>query len=101
MEQMEENKKLLFRARLLLEEGQSDSALKILEAIVPDDEEQRREVAYYLGWCYILHKRWGDANTVLSPIIPYTDDEGERGSRGSGSQRSVLIVSGLHSATFV
>ncbi|MEO9058972.1 MAG: tetratricopeptide repeat protein, partial [Ktedonobacteraceae bacterium] len=81
MEQMVENKTLLFRARLLLEEGQSDSALKILEAIVPDDEEQRREVAYFLGWCYVLHKRWSDANTVLSPIIPLTDDEGEAENR--------------------
>lgn len=81
MEQMEENKKLLFRARLLLEEGQSDSALKILEAIVPDDKGQRQEVAYLLGWCYVLHKRWSDANAVLSPIIPLTDDEGESESR--------------------
>lgn len=77
MEQMVENKTLLFRARLLLEEGQSDSALKILEAIVPDDEEQRQEVAYFLGWCYVLHKRWDDANAALSPIIPFADDEGE------------------------
>ncbi|MHB8595998.1 MAG: tetratricopeptide repeat protein [Ktedonobacteraceae bacterium] len=77
MEQMVENKTLLFRARLLLEEGQSDSALKILEAIVPDDAEQRQEVAYFLGWCYVLHKRWDDANAALSPIIPIADDEGE------------------------
>ncbi len=81
MEQMVENKTLLFRARLLLEEGQSDNALKILEAIVPEDEKQRQEVAYFLGWCYVLHKRWGDANTVLSPIIPLADDEGESENR--------------------
>lgn len=81
MEQMVENKTLLFRARLLLEEGQSESALKILEAIVPDGREQQQEVAYFLGWCYVLHKRWDDANAVLSPIIPATDNEGEPENR--------------------
>ncbi len=81
MEQMVENKTLLFRARLLLEEGQSDSALKILEAIEPENQEQRQEVAYFLGWCYVLHKRWGEANAVLSPIIPSVDDEGESENR--------------------
>jgi tetratricopeptide (TPR) repeat protein len=81
MEQMAENDMLLFRARLLLEEGQSDGALKILEAIVPDNEKQRQEVAYFLGWCYVLHRRWGDAANVLSPIFPFTDDEGESENR--------------------
>jgi len=75
MEQMVENNMLLFRARLLLEEGQSDSALKILESIVPVGEKQQQEVAYFLGWCYILHKRWSDATNVLSPISPFADDE--------------------------
>ena len=77
MEQIPDNKTLLFRARLLLEEGQSDAALKILEAIVPEDEKQQKEVAYFLGWCYVLHKRWGDATKVLSSIVSFADDEGE------------------------
>ncbi|HVB22372.1 MAG TPA: hypothetical protein VNG51_10535 [Ktedonobacteraceae bacterium] len=81
MEQMSENDMMLFRARLLLEEGQSDSALKILEAIVPASEKQRQEVAYFLGWCYVLHKRWGEASNVLSPIFPFADDEGESENR--------------------
>jgi tetratricopeptide (TPR) repeat protein len=92
MEQMAENKKLLFRARLLLEEGQSDRALEILEAIVPDDEEQRQEVAYYLGWCYVLHKRWGDANAALSPIIPIADDEEESGEPEKRIDRERLAL---------
>ena len=87
MEQMSENTMLLFRARLLLEEGQSDIALKILEAIVPDDEKQQKEVAYFLGWCYILHKRWGDASNVLSSISPSMDDEGESGEPESRLDR--------------
>ena len=48
MEQMVDNKTLLFRARLLLEEGQSDSALKILEQIEPEKAKRRQEVAYFL-----------------------------------------------------
>lgn len=81
MEQIVENDTLLFRARLLLEEGQSDSALKILEAIVAESEKQRQEVAYLLGWCYVLHKRWADAANVLSPLSPFADDEGESENR--------------------
>ena len=81
MQQIPDNKTLLFRARLLLEEGQSETALKILEAIVPDDEKQQKEVAYFLGWCYVLHKRWGDASDVLSSIVSSADDEGESESR--------------------
>lgn len=81
MEQIPGNKMLLFRARLLLEEGQSDAALKILEAIVPDDEKQQKEVAYFLGWCYVLHRRWSDATEVLSSIFSFEDDEGESESR--------------------
>ncbi len=54
MEQMEENKKLLFRARLLLEEGQSDRAQDILEAIVPDTRSSDGKLRIILGGvtCY-------------------------------------------------
>lgn len=93
MEQIPDNKMLLFRARLLLEEGQSDTALKILEAIVPDGEKQQKEVAYFLGWCYVLHKRWGDATDVLSPIFSFVDDEGESESR---IDRERLALCRLH-----
>lgn len=81
MEQTPDNRMLLFRARLLLEEGQSDIALKILEAIVSEDEKQQKEVAYFLGWCYVLRKQWGEATEVLSSIFPFADDEGESESR--------------------
>jgi len=93
MEQIPGNKMLLFRARLLLEEGQSEAALKILEAIVPDDEKQQKEVAYFLGWCYVLHRRWGDATEVLSSIFSFADDEGESESR---IDRERLALCRLH-----
>ncbi|HLX39936.1 MAG TPA: tetratricopeptide repeat protein, partial [Ktedonobacteraceae bacterium] len=56
-------------------------ALKILEAIVAESEKQRQEVAYLLGWCYVLHKRWADAANVLSPLSPFSDDEVESENR--------------------
>ena len=40
---------MLFRARLLLEEGQADRALSILETIQTDDENELREITYLLG----------------------------------------------------
>ena len=62
---------LFFRVRLLLEEGQKEQALSVLEMMQTDDEKQQREKAYFLGWCYVLHKRWDDAMHVL---LPFTQD---------------------------
>src|SRR5947209_7929311 len=73
---------LLFRAQLLLEEGQSDRALSVLEAISTDyaepqlTERQQTELKYLLGWCYTERKRWDDALRVLAPL-PHLAQEGE------------------------
>ncbi len=72
---------LLFRARLLLEEGQAEKALPILEAIQTDNKEEQQEIAYLLGWCYVTDKRWDDATIVLSPIPKFEEDEGGEENR--------------------
>lgn len=79
MEQLPEsnNKMSLFVARLLLEEGRSDAAQKILEAIEPENEKQEQELAYFLGWAYTLHRRWVDATRTLSPLSHLADDGNE------------------------
>lgn len=66
---------LFFRVRLLLEEGQKEQALSALEMIQTDDAKQQREKAYFLGWCYVLHKRWDDA---LHALLPFSQDGGDQ-----------------------
>jgi tetratricopeptide (TPR) repeat protein len=63
-----DNQRLLRRAHLLLEEGQSNEALSILEKIQPDNEEQQNELRYLQGWYYLLQRRWNDAIEILSPL---------------------------------
>ncbi|HEX4207454.1 MAG TPA: tetratricopeptide repeat protein [Ktedonobacteraceae bacterium] len=60
---------LLYRVRLLLEDGQSEAALQALKAIHIQDGQQR-EAAYLLGWSYALSKQWDEAMRVLSPLLP-------------------------------
>src|SRR6266567_2740431 len=69
---------MLFRARLLLEEGQADRALSILETIQTDDENERREITYLLGWSYTLTERWEDVTKVLSPLPKFVESEGDQ-----------------------
>jgi tetratricopeptide (TPR) repeat protein len=61
--------KLLYRARLQLEEGQHEAALSVLRTTLVEDEKQQREVDYLLGWCYIQQKQWQEAIEVLSPLL--------------------------------
>ncbi|QBD79227.1 tetratricopeptide repeat protein [Ktedonosporobacter rubrisoli] len=65
---------MLYRARLLLEEGQNEAALASLEQIHTQDEKQQRYVAYLLGWGYTQLKRWDDAIRVLSPLLEHVHD---------------------------
>ena len=67
---IQDTQTLLYRARLQLEEGQHKVVLSVLTDIRTEDEEQRREVAYLLGWCYLQFKRWDDAIHVLSALLP-------------------------------
>lgn len=81
MAQNQDLRMLLFRARLLLEEGQADKALPILEALQSDNEEEQQEIIYFLGWCYVSSKRWDDAARVLSPIPQFVEGDGGEESR--------------------
>jgi tetratricopeptide (TPR) repeat protein len=67
-------KMLLYRARLLVEEGQYDTALELLVALQPEEEKQRQDVLYLLGWCYVQCKRWEDALKTLSPLLIGMDE---------------------------
>jgi len=71
----------LFRIRLLLEEGHNEQALAILETLQTDDEKQQQEHAYFMGWYYILNKRWNDALRVLLPFSHYQEDTDEHAER--------------------
>jgi len=71
----------LFRARLMLEEGQADRALPVLEAFQPEDEKERQEKTYLLGWCYVSARRWDDAMSVLSPLPKFVEGDGGEESR--------------------
>jgi tetratricopeptide (TPR) repeat protein len=75
MMQQPTNSLLLFRVRLLLEEGRSEQALTELEAMQPEDEKQQREKDYFLGCCYVLNKRWEDATRVLLPFSRNVEDQ--------------------------
>ena len=67
---------LLYRARLLLEEGQNEAALEVLQAIRVEDEKQQQDVAYLLAWCYIQQKQWDEAIQVLKPLLGQSGEQG-------------------------
>lgn len=86
-----DNQTLLLRARLLLEEGQKDKALSVLESICPGNEEEQQERAYLLGWCYTLAKRWDDALNVLSTLAKFAEDEGDQEDRHDRERRAYCL----------
>jgi tetratricopeptide (TPR) repeat protein len=67
-------KMLLYRARLLVEEGRYDTALELLTTVQPEGEKQRQDVIYLLGWCYVQCKQWEGALTTLAPLLASMDD---------------------------
>jgi len=66
---------LLYRTRLLLEEGQNDAALEAIQAIRVEDEKQQQDVAYLLAWCYVQRKQWNEALQALRPLIKQCDEQ--------------------------
>ena len=60
---------LLYRARLLVEEGRYDAAQEVLESIQPVDEKTQQDVTYLLGWCYVQRKEWEEGVRILTPLI--------------------------------
>ncbi|GCE25656.1 hypothetical protein KDA_11400 [Dictyobacter alpinus] len=74
MTQNADSKMILYRARLLVEEGRYDAALEALTTMQLEDEKQQQDVAYLLGWCYILRQQWEDALATLSPLLVGLDE---------------------------
>jgi tetratricopeptide (TPR) repeat protein len=59
--------RMFTRIRFLLTQKERELALALLETISVsvNDEQQRKELDYLLGWAYVLHRRWDDATRVL------------------------------------
>jgi tetratricopeptide (TPR) repeat protein len=83
--------KVLYRVRLQLEEGRYEAALAVLQEVHSDEEQQQREVAYLLSWCYIQSKRWADAIHMLSPLLKREELVKERETLAE-RERSVLSL---------
>lgn len=77
MAQGKDNKRILNRARLRIEEGQREEALFLLESIQPDNETERSEKAYLSGWCYMKMRHWDDALRILAPIPQLVEAEAD------------------------
>lgn len=60
---------LLYRARLLLEEGQSELALSIFSVIQSDNKQTQNQITYLYGWYYMQVRQWEKASTTLAPLL--------------------------------
>jgi len=63
-----DTERLIYRARLCMEEGRHDLALAALEEISSDNPEKRREIAYLSAWCHACLEHWNDALRLLSSL---------------------------------
>jgi tetratricopeptide (TPR) repeat protein len=68
MHEQSDTERLMYRARLLMEEGQNDLALATLGEIQTDDPEQERQIAYLSAWCHTRLEHWTEALRLLSPL---------------------------------
>lgn len=66
---------LLNRARLQLEEGQSDDALFTIKTLPVTTKEHQRQADYLLGWYYVQRRKWEEAVQVLAPLCTPRDIE--------------------------
>lgn len=65
----------LFRARLQLEEGNTKTALQVLQELSTEDQQQQQEIHYLTGWAYVQLKCWEQAITMLAPILHKAEEE--------------------------
>ena len=82
----------LNRARLLLEEGRSEDARTVLEAIQTGSDEQQRDVTYLLGWYYVISKQWENAGQALSSLLTSTAREDEDAQQETLLERERLAI---------
>jgi len=86
----------LNHVRLLLEEGRSEDALLVLQAIATDDEAHQRDVTYLRGWYYILNKQWQDVTHTLSPLLPRAQIAIKDGQQETLVEREIAALHLLH-----
>ncbi|MDQ2907483.1 MAG: tetratricopeptide repeat protein [Chloroflexota bacterium] len=89
---------VLYRAQLLLEEGQLEAALAILETARPSEERHQQERDYLLGWCYTQQQRWHEATHILLSLCKQENTSGsdtEIKQSGKHSRREQLARSFL------
>src|SRR5438477_5624376 len=60
---------LLYRARLLLEEGRGEAALEQLQCLKPENDAQQGDISYLTGWAYLQLQQWQDVIDALSPLL--------------------------------
>lgn len=82
----------LNRARLLLEEGRSEDARTVLEAIQTDTDEQQHDVTYLLGWYYIISRQWENATQTLSSLVTHITSEDEDAQQETLLERARLAI---------
>lgn len=68
MEQKTPIQTLLYRTRLLLEEGRSEAALTLLQGLETGDATQQKDIAYFTGWAYVQLQQWKKAIYALAPL---------------------------------
>ncbi len=61
--------RLLYRARLLLEEGQSDTAFAIFSTMQAEDASLRNHLIYLYGWYYAQTHQWKEGLATLSSLL--------------------------------
>ncbi len=82
----------LNRVRLLLEEGRSEAARTVLDAIQIDTDAQQRDVTYLLGWYYVVSKQWNDAAHTLSSLLTNGTIEQEDAQRQNLLEREYFAI---------
>lgn len=91
MKQETDNKTLLFRAKLLLEEGKIDDAKSVLDEFTPDGKQQADEQTYLLGRYYVLKRRWEEAVRMLAPLS-HIDEEEEPPDRIDRERSAICLL---------
>jgi tetratricopeptide (TPR) repeat protein len=92
LQNMQSQQMLLYRARLLLEEGQYEAVSPILERVQCEDEKQHQELSYLKGWYYIQRKQWDAAIEALEPLLEQHVKDLETGEQETPAERERLVL---------
>jgi tetratricopeptide (TPR) repeat protein len=87
-----ETQKMLYRARLQLEEGQYEAALSTLQDIHAESEQEQCDVSYLFGWYYVQSKLWNDAVRVLSPLLQQNGEVGGQETKIERERQALYLL---------